>query len=173
MKSTSLILSCVAVILLGANAATAQVKLGIVDVEKIVQQLPEFKGIEAKLRGLRQSYEDTLRAIQASFQTRLENYQKQQSLMTAEARQKEEADLNQIRDQFLSYQQERLGSTGSLAQVQDSLVAPVRERVRTAIERVARDEKLSAVIDKGYLVYAEPKLDITFKVLDYLNRGTN
>lgn len=149
----------------------AQVKIGVVDFETIFRQLPEAKTIENRLRGLRQSIEDTLRNGQAALQARFETYQKQQALMSAEARQKEEAELVQLREQLVAYQQDRLGQQGALAQVQDSLLAPVRERVRSAIERVAKEEKLGAVMDKSIVAYFDPKLDITFKVLDYLNRG--
>lgn len=153
--------------------ATSQVKLGVVDLEKIVTQLPEYKTIESKLRGVRQKIEDTLRMIQSTFQTRLENYQKQQSLMSAESKAQEEVELGKLRDQYLAYEQDRLGATGELARVQDSLIAPLRERVGAAIEQVAREQKLSAVMNKLYMAYVDPKLDITYKVLDYLNRGSN
>lgn len=158
---------------ISSERANAQIKLGVVDLEKIVTQMPEYKTIESKLRGVRQRFEDTLRMIQSTFQTRLENYQKQQALMSQEARAKEEAELGQLRDQYLMYEQERLGNAGEYARIQDSLVAPLRERVAAAIEQVAREQKLSAVMNKALLVFADPKLDITYKVLDFLNRGPN
>lgn len=160
-------------LMVGPQVASAQLKLGVVDLEKIVTQMPEYKTIESKLRGVRQRYEDTLRMIQSTFQTRLDNYQKQQALMSQEAKAKEEAELGQLRDQYLMYEQEKLGNSGEYARVQDSLVAPLRERVAAAIEQVAREQKLSAVMNRALLVFADPKLDITYKVLDFLNRGPN
>lgn len=166
------ILSLLAGVLL-TGSASAQSKIGFVDVEKIVQSLPEFKGIDTKLRTLRQTYEDTLRLIQSNFQARAETYQKQQALMSPDARQKEEADLNTMREQYLQFQQERLGAQGTLAQVQEELLAPIRDKVRAAIEKVAKEEKYSGVMDKAMCVYLDTKYEITFKVLDYINRGSN
>lgn len=156
-----------------AESASAQSKIGFVDTEKIVQSLPEFKNIDVKLRTLRQSYEDTLRMIQTTYQARVDTYQKQQTLMSPEARQKEENELNSMREQFLQFQQERLGAQGTLAQVQEQLLSPIRDKVRAAIEKVAKEEKYSGVMDKGMCVYLDTKYEITFKVLDYINRGSN
>jgi outer membrane protein len=174
MKRTIFLLSVtVAAFLATVGSLSAQTKIGIVDVEKIIQQMPEMKGVEAKLKAMKGAYEDTLRAIQANFQAKLESYQKQQGMLSPEAKQKEEGDLQNLRDQFLQYQQDRLGQGGALVQMQETLIQPIRERVKGAIDRVAKDEKLQAVFDKAMLAYSDPKLEITFKVLDYLNRGTN
>ena len=60
-----------------------------------------------------------------------------------------------------------------LAQRQAELIQPIREKVRAAIEKVAKDEKLSAVMENSVLIYFDSKLDITYKVLDNIRRGTN
>ncbi|MGZ8510012.1 MAG: OmpH family outer membrane protein [Chitinophagaceae bacterium] len=53
------------------------------------------------------------------------------------------------------------------------MLLPVNEKVRAAIEKVAKDEKLSAVMETGMMVYYDKKLDITFNVLAYLRRAEN
>ena len=157
--------------LIGAAQADAQLKVGVVDVDVIVQQMPEFKDVETKLENLRKSYEDTLAALQQQFQQGLTEYQQQQAVMTDEAKQQEEARLGNIRDQFGAFQQTRLGPQGMYFQVQNQLLEPIRVKVRGAIEKIAKDEGLSAVMEKGVFVYADKKLDVTFKVLDHLQRG--
>ena len=154
-------------------SANAQVKLGFVNTETIVQQMPEFKDIDAKLKTLQSAYQDTLRAMEINFKTRSEAYQKQQSMMTADARAKEEEQLRGIAEQYQQYQQDRFGPQGVLAQRQAELIQPIREKVRAAIEKVAKDEKLSAVMENSVLIYFDSKLDITYKVLDNIRRGTN
>jgi outer membrane protein len=165
------ILFIVVLLFVGAVTADAQVKLGFVDSEAIVTGLDEFKVVETKIRTLQTSYQDTLRAYEANFKAKLESYQKQQALMTAEARTKEEEQLKGMEQLYYQYQQERFGQQGTLAQVQAQLLQPLKDKVRTAIEKVAKDEKIAAVMEKGLLIYSDSKMDITFKVLDYLKRG--
>ncbi len=152
-------------------SADAQTKLGFVDFDVIIQQMPEFKQIEAQLKDLQKQYEDTLKGIQTTFQERADAYQKQQSLMNPETRAKEEANLNAIREQFAQTQQMYFGQQGLFAQTQAKLLQPLKEQVRKAIEQVAKDEKLTAVVEAGVVVYYDKKLEITYKVLDNLRRA--
>jgi Skp family chaperone for outer membrane proteins len=103
----------------------------------------------------------------------VETYQKQQATMSADARGKEEEQLKAIVDQYQQYQNDRLGPQGVLLQTQAQLVQPIKEKVQAAIRKVAEQEKLSAVMENSVLIYVDQKLDITYKVLDYLHRGTN
>ncbi len=162
----------VAILMLCSSSAFAQFKLGFVDSDVIVQSLPEFKTVEAKLADHRKSFEDTLRAIQSQFQQEFDSYQKQQATMTAETKAQKEAALANMRDQFMQYQQERLGAQGTLFEIQAQLLQPIREKVRSAIEKVAEQEKISAVMESTMFMYIDKKnnSNITFKVLDYLSR---
>lgn len=156
---------------LSASAQATALKIGFVDSETIIQQLPEFKSIEAQLTGARKGFEDSLRVMQTEFQTKLDAYQKQQGLMNAETKAQEEAKLGAIRDRFLQYQQETMGAQGAYAQLQQRLLQPIKEKVTAAIEKVAKDEKISAVMETGLTIYYDKKLDITFNVLAYLRRA--
>ncbi|HVZ39645.1 MAG TPA: OmpH family outer membrane protein [Candidatus Kapabacteria bacterium] len=155
----------------GVVSAQAQIKFGVVNSDKIVSQLPELKDIEAKLQQLQSAYTDTLKAMETNYRTRLESYQKQQTMLTPDAKAKEEDALRGMEQQYAQYRDDRLGQQGALARYQAQLMQPVRDKVRSAIEKVAKDEKLSAVLEEGAFLYVDSKLDITFKVLDYLKRG--
>lgn len=153
--------------------AQAGVKVGIVNFDEIIGKLPEFKQIEGNLQALQGRYMDTLRAMQTELQGMADAYQKQQALMSAEAKAAEEQKIMGYRDQLLKFQQERLGQGGAFAQQQAQMLQPVRDKVRSAIERVAKSEKLTLVLESTSTIYFDEKSDITFKVLDYLKRGTN
>ena len=155
------------------TTAFSQVKLAFVDTEVIIQQLPEFKDVETRLQTLQKSYVDTLQALESNYKSKVESYQRQQAMLNAEARANEEAQLKGMGEQYMAYQQDRLGPQGKLAQFQSQLLEPIKQKVRSAIEKVAKDEKATAVMDKAMLIYFDSKLDITFKVLDYLRRGNN
>jgi outer membrane protein len=159
------------VLVIGTGSAAAQVKIGFVDTDVILQQMKEYKQVEQRLRGLQASYEDTLRVMQTDFQTKLESYQKQRELMNPATRAQEEANLGALRDQIVGYQQANLGQQGTLFQLQAQLVQPIREKVRSAVERVAKDQKLSAVMETGLMIYYDKKMDITYKVMESLNSG--
>ncbi len=150
-----------------AAQSNDQVKIAFVDFEKILSEMPEFAVIQKKLVSLRESVRDSLAAMQNDLQTKVDNYRKQQEMMTPQARQTEEQKLQQQQQEMVDFQQSR---STMLQNAQDSLVAPVRERISAAVSKIAERQKLSAVFDKAIPFYYDKKLDITFQVLDYLNR---
>jgi Skp family chaperone for outer membrane proteins len=111
--------------------------------------------------------------MQKDFETRIESYRKQEAMMTADAKRKEEESLGALRQRFLQYQEEKLGQTGEIARMREELLTPIRAKVSEAIGAVAKEEKLNLVLDKmgGSILYSEDKADITYKVLDRMKRG--
>jgi outer membrane protein len=176
LRSLAGLLAVAAVLLCTAPeraAAQSAVRVGIVNFNEIISKLPEFKQVEGQLQGVQQRYMDTLRALQINLEEMVGSYQKQQALMNAETKAAEEQKIVTRRDELLRYQQERLGQNGAFEQIQAQLLQPIREKVRSAIERVAKSEKLTLVLEANSAVYFDEKTDITFKVLDFLKRGTN
>jgi Skp family chaperone for outer membrane proteins len=52
---------------------------------------------------------------------------------------------------------------------------PIRSKVRAAIQKVSKEEKISLVLDKTStaILYFDDKFDLTYKVLDTIKRGNN
>jgi outer membrane protein len=154
-----------------AASGSGTFKIGVVDSQKIVAQLPEAKEAQEKLQESGKKYRDTLETIQKDYLQALEGYDKQKAMMAADAKTKEEERLKAIQERFMRYREEKLGNQGELAALQEELLAPIRKRVQAAIKDVAKTEKLSAVMETPAFVYFDEELDITFRVLDKLKRN--
>jgi outer membrane protein len=175
MKRIILSMLMVGLFLTASYYASAQkaIKIGIVDVETIVKEIPEATEAEQSLQKMAQTYRDSLLSIEKIFTERMAQYNKQKSVMNAEQQKKEEAALQQLQLDYQQYQQEKLGTQGELAQTREQLLAPIRERVRDAIKKVAKKEGMNFILDKAnqFLLYSEDEFDITFLVLDQIKRG--
>lgn len=143
-------------------------KIGIVDVETIGNNLPEAKAIEADILDMQKIAEDSLRIMQANLQAEFEQYQKQQSMMAADQKAQVEQELQQKQVDMQAYVQRMTGPQGEIARRQIQLLEPIRKKINTAIEAVAKDNKIQIVLDKTNpaLLYSEDTFDITYKVLD-------
>ncbi|MBI2793182.1 MAG: OmpH family outer membrane protein [Ignavibacteria bacterium] len=153
------------------TVATAQVfKAAFVNSETIMKELPEAQGAMKKIEDLTLKVRDTLQMMQKDFESRFEAYRKQEAMMSAEAKRKEEETLNGLRTRFLQYQEEK---TAEMRQVQEAFLKPIREKVQAAIAVIAKEEKINMVLDKvaGFVLFSEDKSDITYKVLDRMKRG--
>ncbi len=151
--------------------AGGSLRIGVVDSQKIVAQLPEAKEAQEKLQESGKKYRDTIETIQKDYVQALESYDKQKAMMSADAKTKEEERLKSIQERYQRYRDEKFGNQGELAALQEELLAPIRKRVQSAIKEVAKAEKLAAVMETPAFVYYDEELDITFRVLDKLKRN--
>lgn len=155
-----------------AQANTA-LKIGTVDVEVIVKGMPDAIEADKKLKDLTQKYRDSLMSIQQDYIKKREQFDKQKAMMPADKQKTEEETLKAMEMQYMQFQEEKFGNQGELAVLREQYLDPIRSRVKTAISTVAKEEKMSFVLDKGgsTVLFSEDKYDITYKVLDKLKRG--
>lgn len=179
------LLAFVIILLALTGVVNAQgVKVGFVDSEVILKQLPESQKVLAELEGLKKVYIDTiqgkekeLKANAESFKTRYEEAQK----MVESGQVKSEAELKKLNEEMQGLQKAlqeqddaltiyRQKVQEELVQKQNELFKPIKEKITKAIENVAKEMKINFVFDKadGTLIYGDKEYDITFKVLDKL-----
>jgi outer membrane protein len=163
--------------------ANAQVKVAFVDSEVIIAQLPEAQEVKKKLEDLQKQYVDTITFAETDikskadvFKTKYEDAQKQieAGKLNADQIKALEAELGtmqeevQMLDQQLAVYKQNVQK--QLMDVQVELFKPVKLKITTAIEGLAKELKYNIVLDKASdaLIYGDKEIDITFKVLDKL-----
>ena len=109
MKYSFVILTCfIAAFIATNNSMNAQTqKIGYVDTEVILKQLPEAQEADKKLKDIATKFQDTLVAMQKDLTGKLEQYKKQESMMTPDAKKKEEDQLKAIQQSMMQYQEEK------------------------------------------------------------------
>ncbi|MBS1517969.1 MAG: OmpH family outer membrane protein [Bacteroidetes bacterium] len=162
----------------------AQVKIGFVDSEVILKQLPEAQKVQKQLEDLQKLYLDTIQTKETelkskaeTFKTRYADAQKSVESGTVSS----EADLKSLNEEISGLQNElqllsesldnyKQNIQNSLLQTQQELFKPVKEKITKTIEEVSKSLKINFVFDKadGTLLYGDKEFDITFKVLDKL-----
>lgn len=158
------------VILLAANSAMAQSKIGVVDFQEVLMKLPEAQSAEGMLKETTSKIQDSLVKMQKDLQEKVVTYQKQKGMMNQEQQQKTEEGLQGQNEIIQKYRQEK---EQEIYKLRIDLLEPLRAKVVKAVSEVAKTEKMSFVLDKTNpaLIYSEDKSDITFKVLDTIKRG--
>jgi len=154
----------------------AGIKLGFVDSEIILKQLPEAIKAQGDLDALIQKWNAQLDSMGQTFQEAYTNYQKQAATM-------KEAQKNEVQQKLVAQQQmveeyrrsKFAQGTGEVYQKQEEFLKPVKDKVLKTIETVAKEEGMQFVFDKteqaAILLYADSAYEITYKVLDKLKRG--
>ncbi|MFA7327232.1 MAG: OmpH family outer membrane protein [Candidatus Kapaibacterium sp.] len=154
-----------------ANAQST--KIGVANLQMVVEQLPDAKKIDTEIKEMATKYQDSLLKMQGDLESKFQTYQKQKGMMTQEQQLATEQELQALNQTVLQFQQAKFGQQGELQMKRLELLQPLRNKIKEAIDKVSAAEKLSLVLDSSTesVLFADDALDITFKVLDMLKRG--
>ena len=152
----------------------AQIKVGYVDSQKILNQYQEAIDAQNKLEEIRNQY-------QAEYEGKLRDYQdmakeiESQSLLLSEEKKKEKLKILQDKaTEIDKYKFEKLNPEGGeFYKKNQELFKPVIDKINTVIQKIGTVEEYDFILDasSGVLLHALPKYDITSQVLEELNRG--
>jgi outer membrane protein len=147
-----------------ASPAWAQLKVGVVDYGRLMEQAPQAKAALETIRNEFTPRQRELQTQQQALKTREEKLQKDSATMTQEQRSRAEKEL---RDSYRDLARKQ-------SEVQDDFNARRNEEMsrlqRTLIEEVrtyAKGQNYDLVVADG-VIYATPTLDITPAILTAL-----
>ena len=149
MKKIALIVSCIALM---SISASAQIKAGHINTSEIISLMSERDSAMVKLQAYQADLLETMQGMQDEFNTKYAEFQKKANdwaPVVLEAKQKE---LQELDTRFQQFQQ---SAQQDFQQMQNTLMAPVVEKARVAIEKVAKANGLTYVFDlsAGALIY--------------------
>ncbi|MEX2574038.1 MAG: OmpH family outer membrane protein [Balneolaceae bacterium] len=167
MRSISTIL--VLLTLVNNIALNAQnQKVGFIDSDVIMDQMPEYTGIEQRLTLLSESWHDEIRAMDREIEQLEEEFEAREILYTEEMRESVLEDINELADNRDRFLQEKFGPKGDYFQRQRDLLEPVQRQVFDAVNRVASREEYDFVFDRAQdvrFLFARSEWDLTDEVL--------
>lgn len=153
-----------------AAGAVAQ-KIGYVDTEYILNQIPEYKAAKAELDKNSADWQKEIEAKYAEIDKLYKAYQAEQILLTDDLRKKRENEIINREKEAKDLQKQRFGVDGDLFKKRMELVKPVQDKVYNAIKSVAEKANIAIIFDKAsdmMMLYAHPKYDKSDDVLTFL-----
>jgi len=150
------------------GVASAQTKVGVVDVQRAVASTEDGLRAQATLKKLFDSRQQELNKKQTDLQRQREDIDKQAKVLPKDALQKRIDDwqkqMMELQAVFIEYNKE-------LEKKQKELTDPVFEKVMAIIKRLATTENIDLVLDKATVAYVRTDLDLTDKCIQMYNSG--
>lgn len=168
MKKTGLVLS---VLILFASLTSAQPKIGYVDSDAIMKQLPDAQDTQKKLDAMIKEWQEELSKMEKDWKTKYEDYEKRKLILSEQKRVEIEKELVGLEDQISKYRQDKFGVRGELFQKQEELMKPIQNRIFTAIQEIAKENEYDFIFDRSgdiIFLYAKEEYDVTNLVLEKL-----
>ncbi|MGE3975526.1 MAG: OmpH family outer membrane protein [Bdellovibrionales bacterium] len=146
------------------NAMSADLKIGYIDLQKAIQDTKAGKKAKADMEKDIEKKKKELQDKEKELQKMTQDFEKKSMVLSEEIRQKKQMELQQ---EIMKYRENVGKSQMELQAKERDLTAPILEKMKKVIEKVAKDEKLAMVLEKSEhsVVWAEKELDITEKVV--------
>lgn len=156
--------------------ATAQrgVRIGYIDMEYILESVPEYKEASTQLEGKVQRWKQDIEKKQKEVDQMKLNLANERVLLTAELISEREEDIKIKEDEMLKYQQDRFGPQGDLIIQKRQLVQPIQDQVFNIVQEIAEAKKYDFIFDKSadvVMLFAAKRNDISDLVLRSIERA--
>lgn len=155
----SLALVSLATAMLMAFSTMAQdksLKLGHINADKLLQQMPETKEAQKKLEEYGRQLEKDLEEMEGELQSKVTKFRSNEKMMTSLARETKTEELQNLQRRIQEYGQR---AQQDLQDKQAELLNPVIDKATEAIETVAKENGYTYVFDssesKAVIIYHE------------------
>lgn len=173
MRKEFLFIILSAIVSITINAQTRGNKVGYIDMEYILQNVPNYIEAKAQLEQKAQKWKQEIEIKKLEINKLTEALKAERPLLTAELIEERETEIKFLETEKLDYQQKRFGSNGDLIIQKAGLVKPIQDQVFTAVQDIAETKKYDFIFDKSShltILFAAKRFDISDQVIRILNR---
>ena len=157
-------------------SAQRSVKIGYIDTEYILENLPEYNQVsdrlEEKASGWKKEIEDRSRKIEQ----KKEALNSERILLTDEMIDEIEEEITLDEEELSEYQQKRFGPRGDLIIQKQQLIQPIQDQIFNAIRELAESKNYDFIFDKSadiVMLYSDKRFDVSDQILRTISRANN
>jgi outer membrane protein len=167
MKKTLFILGF---ILVTATTAFAQ-RFAYVDSDYILKHMPEYASAQRQLESLSVAWQKEVDQKYQEIDRLYKAYQADEVLMTPDMKKRRQAEIDDKEKSAKTFQRQKFGPDGELAQKSTAIIKPIQEKMAKAIQAVAESEDIDMMFDKNsevMMLYANPRYNKSDDVITKL-----
>jgi outer membrane protein len=124
-------------------------KIGFIDSDVIMQQMPEYQGIEQRLRLLSENWEQDIDEMRTEIQELQNEFEARKILYTDEIRTQRLDEIEQKKKDLDQYTKEKFGPDGEYFERQKELLEPIQRSIFDALSRIATRDSYDFVFDRA------------------------
>tara|TARA_B000000475_G_scaffold73941_1_gene59501 strand:- start:263 stop:997 length:735 start_codon:yes stop_codon:yes gene_type:complete len=152
------------------------VKIGYIDTEYILQNLPEFNQVSSRLEEKAQDWKEEIDKRSREIDQKKESLNSERILLTKEMIDEIEEEITIDLEELSEYQQKRFGPRGDLIIQKKQLIQPIQDQIFNAIREIAKNKKYDFIFDKSadiVMLYSDKRYDISDQILRTISRSNN
>lgn len=171
MNHIFLKISCkiiVGLVLLVPSLQAQNQRIGFIDSEFILSKIPEYDGVDQRLRQLVTTWNDEIAELEREIAELQDDFRAKEILFTPDVKREREQEINNKKRELERYINTRFGPDGDYYKQQRDLLEPIQRKVVEAVGKVASRDGYDFVFDRhGDIVffYSRTQWDLSIEVL--------
>ncbi len=174
MKKCFLLLIIFAASITGNAQSKVGVKIGYIDMDYILENVPDYKEASIQLEQKAQKWKQDIEVKKNDINKTKEALKLERALLTKELIDERESEIKFLENELLDYQQKRFGPNGDLMVQKVSITKPVQDQVFTAVQDIAEAKGYDFIFDKSSdltMLFSAKKFDISDQVVRTITRS--
>jgi outer membrane protein len=149
----------IALFVLTAVAASAQIKLGHINSTQLLSMMPETKNADSSLQKFGSSLEGQLKTMSAEYEGKVSDFKSKEASMSEPIRDAKIKEISDLENRIQDFQQ---SAQSSIQKKKEELYTPIIKKAEDAIHGVAKEKGYTYVFDSsvGALLWAQDSEDI-------------
>lgn len=145
-------------------AASAQVLVGLVDIQKVITTIKEGKNVQKTLEKSFNDKKAILKKDEEKIKKAQEDYKKQSMVLAEAARMNKEREMQEA---MMGLQNKTMEFQKEIQKMEQDMKKPILEKLRPIIDEVSKASKVAMTFELSAapIVYAESKIEITDDVI--------
>jgi len=165
---------CNILMLLLVSLSFADVKIGYVDSNEIMNNFEEVRQIQVDLEKEQKRLEAEMQEILYSLDSLKKDFDRQSLLMSEMRRKEKQNEIINKEKAAQKFQLDKFGPEGEIYRIQNQLLKPILAKIDAAIQKVGNERGYDFILDamSGALLYALDSHNLTEDVMDELAKTT-
>lgn len=175
MKNKIIVLSIIACMNFAfakAQTTTRGIKVGHIDMDYILENVPEYQQALQELETKMQKWAAEIQTMKTEIEQMQKALQNEKVLLTKELTEEKEEDIRIKQEDLLSYQQKRFAAGGDFELQRLQLIQPVQDQVFNEVQKIKATKKYDYIMDVSDLgiLAAADRHDLSDEVLRAIGR---
>lgn len=169
MKKFFLVFSVVILSFLFISPARAELKIGVVDLYRVLNESEEGKKAVSELQAMVESKQKSLEEKQKKITTLKEEFEKKKSVLNEEARKAKEDEIERLSRDL---QRTAADYQVEIQKKQNEITQSLLKEIRQIINDIAQKEGYTLILEKTeqLILFNSPSIEITDKIISTLNQ---
>lgn len=148
-----------------STISIAQSKVGTIDVDFILSQMPEINTVQEEIKKYGESLDEQLQTKVNAYQEKLEDYNTNAASFTEEQVKEKQSAIFTLEEDISKFRQNGM----QLMRIrEDELKRPLYTKIAEALDVIAKEQNFTQILNtssNANIVYLDPNFDVTLSVL--------